>query len=326
MSAALAGLRSRPTNCVGPATYTFADDGYRLSGPDDRDMLAHDGLDLCTADVCSMFARMPRYAPAVSGIRARRGFGRPDKMTAPGTVLVLFDSSSRRISEQSSGLLIRGFGVQVPGGAPVLTWGFTTPGHFFASVLSPWLLRGRSRARTQQFGACQKRPDWRPIRAACGPDVGPLYPVVSAPTHLTNGLDLQAGRRSALGLPILMSSRSVKTADDIASDCHANCAGHGPAAEARLCPCGDSGCSGCHDGQRATPLGATSPLGALASALCPECPGWACGSPVPAACHLLKEVRREYSDVPAPTHVRGSCPSMVGCPRACWRWLRASGA
>jgi 2-(1,2-epoxy-1,2-dihydrophenyl)acetyl-CoA isomerase len=26
-------------------------------------------------------------------------------------------------------LLIRGFGVQVPGGAPVLTWGFTTPGY-----------------------------------------------------------------------------------------------------------------------------------------------------------------------------------------------------
>jgi hypothetical protein len=31
----------------------------------------------------------------------------------------------------SSGLLIRGFGVQVPGGAPDLTWGFTVPGHFF---------------------------------------------------------------------------------------------------------------------------------------------------------------------------------------------------
>jgi hypothetical protein len=31
----------------------------------------------------------------------------------------------------SSGLLIRGFGVQVPGGAPVLTWGYTTPGLCF---------------------------------------------------------------------------------------------------------------------------------------------------------------------------------------------------
>jgi hypothetical protein len=36
-------------------------------------------------------------------------------------VLAFHDSSSRRINEQSSGLLIRGFGVQVPGGAPVLT-------------------------------------------------------------------------------------------------------------------------------------------------------------------------------------------------------------
>jgi hypothetical protein len=31
-------------------------------------------------------------------------------------------------------------------GAPVLTWGFIAPGHFFVSVLSPWLLRGCSRA------------------------------------------------------------------------------------------------------------------------------------------------------------------------------------
>jgi hypothetical protein len=39
-------------------------------------------------------------------------------------VLALFDSSSKRINEQSGGLLIRGFGVQVPGGAPVLAWGY----------------------------------------------------------------------------------------------------------------------------------------------------------------------------------------------------------
>lgn len=35
---------------------------------------------------------------------------------------------------------------------------------FFVSVLSPWLLRGCSRARTQQSGACQKRPVRRPMR------------------------------------------------------------------------------------------------------------------------------------------------------------------
>jgi hypothetical protein len=34
-------------------------------------------------------------------------------------------SGSRRT--QNSGLLIRGFGVQVPGGAPVLTWCFYRP-------------------------------------------------------------------------------------------------------------------------------------------------------------------------------------------------------
>jgi hypothetical protein len=45
-------------------------------------------------------------------------------------MLALFDSSSKRINEQSSGLLIRGFGVQVLGGAPVLTWSFTALGHF----------------------------------------------------------------------------------------------------------------------------------------------------------------------------------------------------
>jgi hypothetical protein len=35
-----------------------------------------------------------------------------------------------------------------------LTWGFIAPGHFYVSVLSPWLLRGcsRSRARTRAHG------------------------------------------------------------------------------------------------------------------------------------------------------------------------------
>jgi hypothetical protein len=51
-----------------------------------------------------------------------------------------------RINEHSSGLLIRGFGVRVPGGAPVLTWCFT-PGHFlcarFVRLLAPCVLAGR---------------------------------------------------------------------------------------------------------------------------------------------------------------------------------------
>jgi putative transposase len=56
---------------------------------------------------------------------------------------VLLDSRSRRRIEQNSGLLIRGFGVQVPGGAPVLTWGFFS---FAAAVdrrrLHSWFGRG----------------------------------------------------------------------------------------------------------------------------------------------------------------------------------------
>ena len=40
-----------------------------------------------------------------------------------------------------SALIIRGFGVQVPGGAPVLTWDFTIPGQFcyvrFVSIFAP---------------------------------------------------------------------------------------------------------------------------------------------------------------------------------------------
>src|SRR5277367_1727166 len=74
--------------------------------------------------VCSMFARMPRYGPAPPGIRSEARIRATGQNGSSRHVLAFFDSSSRRINEQSSGLLIRGFGVQVPGGAPVLTWGF----------------------------------------------------------------------------------------------------------------------------------------------------------------------------------------------------------
>jgi hypothetical protein len=94
-----------------------------------------------------MFARMPRYAPAASGIRS-----------APRIPTTGQNGSSRHVPASSGTrpewkmrtkqrLLIRGFGVQVPGAAPVLTWGFIAPGRFFVSVLSSWLLRGCSRAR-----------------------------------------------------------------------------------------------------------------------------------------------------------------------------------
>ena len=72
-------------------------------------------------DVRSMFARMRRYSPAAPGsripprIRATARNGRSRQLP------VSLGTSSGRIIELSSGLLIRGFGVQVPGGAPVMT-------------------------------------------------------------------------------------------------------------------------------------------------------------------------------------------------------------
>ncbi len=96
------------------------------------------------ADGCSMLARMPRYVPAASGIRS------PPRIPATGRngssrhMLPLLDSRLLRRIECRSGLLIRGFGVQVPGGAPGLTWGFITPGHFCAPGLPGF--RGRARS------------------------------------------------------------------------------------------------------------------------------------------------------------------------------------
>ena len=95
-------------------------------------------------DVCSMFARMPRYGPAPPGIRSEARMPATGQNDSSRHVLAWLDSSSRRINEQRIGFLIRRFGVQVPGGAPGLTWGFMTPGCFCVSVLSPvvapWLL------------------------------------------------------------------------------------------------------------------------------------------------------------------------------------------
>jgi hypothetical protein len=86
------------------------------------------------ADVCSMFARTPRYAPAPSGIRTESRFPTTGQNGSSRHVLALHGTSSRRISEQSSGLLIRGFGVQVPGGAPVMTWPYSSRAIRFLSL------------------------------------------------------------------------------------------------------------------------------------------------------------------------------------------------
>ena len=89
------------------------------------------------SDVCSMFARMPRYAPSASGNRSATRMRATGQNGSSRHVLTLFVSSSRRINEQSSGLLIRGFGVQVPGGAPVLTWGFRLQVVLLSELVGP---------------------------------------------------------------------------------------------------------------------------------------------------------------------------------------------
>ena len=136
VSAALAGPRSHVPRCAAPDAYTFTDHArvhfrLRLRRP------RHSGLDQYRIDVCSMFARMPRYRPAPPGIHSTARRPAAGQNGSSRHVLGLFDSSSRRINEQSSGLLIRGFGVQVPGGAPILTWGFTLQ-VVLLSELGPW--------------------------------------------------------------------------------------------------------------------------------------------------------------------------------------------
>jgi hypothetical protein len=163
VSASLAGLGSLVSHCAAPDACTFADGAHGLSRLHLRRPHAQWSRPM-PARGCSVVARMPRYAPAPSGIHSESRIPATGQNGSSRHVLALFDSSSRRINEHSSGLLIRGFGVQVPGGAPVLTWDFITSGHFYVSVLSTWLLRGCSRARTQQSGACQKRVARRRIQ------------------------------------------------------------------------------------------------------------------------------------------------------------------
>jgi hypothetical protein len=99
-----------------------------------------------------MFARMPRYGPAQPGIRSAARMRATGQHGSSRHVLALFDSSSRRINEQISGLLICGFGVQVPGDAPVLTWGLYKSQviswcpvcHHSVPLLAPCLLGGRT--------------------------------------------------------------------------------------------------------------------------------------------------------------------------------------
>ena len=97
------------------------------------------------ADGCSVVARMPRYAPAPSGIRSESRIPATGQNGSPRHVLALFDSSSRRRIECRSGLLIRGFGVQIPGGAPVLSRHYMCLLLLFSGVVGPgWVRCGTS--------------------------------------------------------------------------------------------------------------------------------------------------------------------------------------
>jgi hypothetical protein len=99
-------------------------------------------------DVCSMFARMPRYGPAQPGIRSAARMRATGRNGSSRHVLEFFDSSSRIIIELSSGLSIRRFGVQVPGGTPVLTWPYSSRAirfrHCGAWMGHSWVTRGHT--------------------------------------------------------------------------------------------------------------------------------------------------------------------------------------
>ena len=69
VSASPAGPRSQVTRCAAPDAYSFADDPHGLSRLRLRALRSQWSRPMHT-DGCSMFARMPRYAPAASGIRS----------------------------------------------------------------------------------------------------------------------------------------------------------------------------------------------------------------------------------------------------------------
>jgi len=112
---------------------------------DRSEALDHGGLDPMPAYVAPWLLGCPGTRRQHPVSAARVGFRRPDKMAAPGTSRHRLTPGQHVILEQGSGLLIRGFGVRVPGGAPVMTWDFI-PGLSFSSVVV-WAEVGRGMAR-----------------------------------------------------------------------------------------------------------------------------------------------------------------------------------
>jgi hypothetical protein len=108
VSASVAGLRSQVSRCAVPDVYTFADDAHGLF----RLRLRHPRPRWSRPvrnNVCSMFARMPRYGPALPGIRSAPRIPATGQNGSSRHVLASLNSTSRRINEQSSGLLICGY-------------------------------------------------------------------------------------------------------------------------------------------------------------------------------------------------------------------------
>jgi hypothetical protein len=102
VSASLARPGSQLACCTAPDPCTFADDADGLSRLRLRRPRPQWSRPL-HVDVCSMFARMPRYAPAPPGIHSAARVRATGQNGSSRHVLTLHDSSSRRINEQSSG-------------------------------------------------------------------------------------------------------------------------------------------------------------------------------------------------------------------------------
>jgi hypothetical protein len=147
---------------------------------------------------------------AWSRVDGLRGTGRHDPAFPSLCLTGLRHSSACRttgsfMSEQIQRILNpRGFGVQVPGGAPSLTWDFITSSHFCVRF-APWLLartdppiRGLSKTGRQAPGESHSPRSWTVSygrRRPCPLDQW------SRP--------IAAGTGSAPGVPILMPSRSA---------------------------------------------------------------------------------------------------------------------
>ena len=129
-----------PAYCAAPGIYTFAVDGYGLSPPRLRRPRPWWSRPVHTR--CLLGCPGTPRQHAVSA--ARRGYGRPHRTAGSGMYRYHLIAAQGRKIEHISGLLICGFGVQVPGGAPVLTSGYTRSGSLVKAVslamFAPWLL------------------------------------------------------------------------------------------------------------------------------------------------------------------------------------------